>query len=185
MCSRRTQIAPIPACVAIRLLAGCHVDNGADQVPVSQSPATNKVSSIGSEEASRGSENSVPKAYFAIAGTRFELDTVICFGSSTATITSSDSQKRADHPVVSIKIYDPAMSGGQSINTFSAHFDRGDHEEHWKLLEGTVEKQGKTVTASGTLTGTLLLPQPGGTRKSAALGPPDVLPFEARIECRR
>ena len=116
-------------------------------------------------------------------GAVYKFDVVVCFGTSTATVTASDSQDRDDHPVVSAKIYDPAMSGGHSINTFSALFENSEPVEHWILHEGTVEKSGDTIAASGTLKGSLLLPNDDGTRRSVPMDDDGVMSFEARIEC--
>ena len=113
----------------------------------------------------------------------YDLNVVLCMGTTTTTVTASDSQSRSDYPVVAVKIYDPAMSGGMSINTASAIFERDGYGEHWKLHEGLVERNGDVVTASGTLKGNLLLPKPDGTRESAPLEGDDVLPFAIRIEC--
>ncbi len=123
------------------------------------------------------------RGQFQLGQDEFELGVVICFGTSTATAIASDSQKRSDYPVVTLKTYDPAMTGGQSFNTASALFERDGYGEHWKLHEGSVEKDGDVFTASGTLEGNLLLPKPDGTRESAPLDGDDVLPFEVRIEC--
>lgn len=99
----------------------------------------------------------------------YELGVVLCFGTSMATVTASDSHQRDDYPVVSAKIYDPARSGGHSMNTFSALFENSEPAEHWILHEGTVEKGGDTIAASGTLKGSLLLPNDDGTRRSVPM----------------
>lgn len=119
----------------------------------------------------------------ALGAEYFKFDTSMCFGTSTATAIASDSMQRSDYPVVTLKTYDPAMSGGISFNTASALFERDGHGEHWRLHEGSVEKDGDVFTASGTLEGNLLLPKPDGTRESAPLEGDDILPFEVRIEC--
>lgn len=127
--------------------------------------------------------SSKKRARLQLGDAAYELGIVFCMGTTTATITANDSQRRADHPVVSVKIYDPAMTGGQSHDTVSAYFERDGYGENWALEEGSVERDGDTVTASGTLKGHRLVPREDGTRESAPLEGDSSRPFELRIEC--
>ena len=113
----------------------------------------------------------------------FTLDVVVCIGTSTASVVASDSQKRRDYPTLTVKTYDPAMTGGRSINTASALFEREGYGEHWMLHEGIVEKDGNLFTAEGTLKGSRLLPRGDGTRESALIDGESILPFKMRIQC--
>lgn len=163
------------ACMAILGLASCN-----DNAPSSTARSRPAAETMAVDSSS---EHSTRKTTFSLGQKSYGLDVVICFGTSMATITASDSQQRSESPVVSIKIYDPAMSGGYSINTFSALFDNSEIAEHWILHEGIVEKSGNTITASGTLKGSLLLPNDDGTRRSMPMEEGGELPFEARIQC--
>lgn len=113
----------------------------------------------------------------------FALDVVLCIGTSMASAVASDSQKRPDYPVITIKTYDPAMTGGESIDTVAVYFERDGYGEHWTLQEGVVARDGKVFTAIGKLGGSRLLPQIDGTRKSVPLEGRNILPVEVRIEC--
>ena len=120
---------------------------------------------------------------FRLGDHMYELGMVICFGTSPITVTASDPQKRSDHPVVSIRIYDDSVKYGQSFDTVSALFFHDDYEEHWKLEVGEIKKVGNTVVASGTLNGNLLLPKPDGTRRSVPMESASVKTFQAKLEC--
>ena len=165
--------------IAMATLSGC----GGDTETAGSVPTREK--HIDPVEAATGVTRSAKKksASLSLGEQTFELDVVICIGTSTASVVASDSQKRTNYPVLTVKTYDPAMTGGQSINTASALFELDGYGEHWKLHEGAVNRDGKLFTASGTLEGSLLTPKSDGTRESMPLAGANILTFEIRVEC--
>ncbi len=130
-------------------------------------------------------EESINKKHAALelGGKHYELGMVICIGTTTATITANDSQKRADFPIVSVKTYDSAMTGGQSIDSVSAYFERDGYGENWSLHGAVIVRDGDLVSASGTLKVQRLVLKEDDTRTSAPIEGIDELPFTLRIEC--
>lgn len=177
---RRFRISfPMVFAIAMSILFGCSADTDTGR------SVSAKQEQSDSQEATTEARQSAKKksASLVLGESAFNLDLVMCIGTSMATVVASDSQKRPDNPVLTVKTYDPAMTGGQSFNTVSVVFERNGYGEHWVLHEGTVSKDGKVFAAAGTLEGSRLMPKNDGTRESMPLENMNILPFEIRIEC--
>ncbi len=159
------------------LLAGCSTDRPGSTEQTRTSDPGNTQGKTTTE--AREQKHSV----FHLNQESYDLNVVICIGTLTATVTASDSQSRSGYPVVMMRVYDPAATGGYSTNTASAIFERDGYAEHWTLNDGDVEKNGDVFTAFGTLKGNRLETQSDGTRKSVPLTGKDILPFEAHPLC--
>jgi len=124
------------------------------------------------------------KASIRFGDDTFELDVIICVGTSMATAVASDRAKRAGYPIVTIKTYDPALFGGVMQNSILVFVDREDHQEQWKLQNGNIAKNGNVFTANGALEGFRMVEQEGGTTKRVKLEGISYMPFHTRIECK-
>lgn len=171
----RTMFMPL---ISLLLFSACsNEDNEPAAKPVE---TVNPVASSPAKTlAPRGS------AYLRLGDKKYELDVVFCTGTTMATAVASDSQKRPDHPVITIRTYDDSMTGGVDTNTASAVFDDGTSRQHWKRYQGgNVSRREKTFSANGFLEGSRMIEQAGGTLKSAPLEENGIRAFDMHIKCR-
>jgi len=77
--------------------------------------------------------------------------------------------KRAGYPIVTIKTFDPALSGGVAQDSIIVYIDREDYQEQWKMQNGNIAKNGDVFTANGALEGFRMVEQEGGTTKRVQL----------------
>ena len=165
--------------IAMAALFGCGGDADAGKIVSTEETHIDASGAIPD-----GRDRARKKGASLVIGERaFNLDLVVCIGTSMATVVASDLQKRPDYPVLTVKTYDPAMTGGESFNSVSVLFERDGYGEHWVLHDGTLTKDGKVFAAAGTLEGSRLMPKSDGTRESSPLENTNTLPFEIRIEC--
>jgi len=152
----------------------------AQESPISEPTAENAVRELANTTVSvkRG------KASIRLGDNTFNLDVIVCVGTSMATAVASDRAKRAGYPIVTIKTYDPALSGGVMQNSILVFVDREDHQEQWKLQNGNIAKNGNVFTANGALEGFRMVVQEGGTTKRVKLEGISYMPFHTRIECK-
>lgn len=114
---------------------------------------------------------------------KFELDVIICVGTSKATAIASDSQRRAGYPVVTIKVFDPDTYGDMMTDSVFVLIDRDDYQEQWKMQNGNVSRNGDVYTAYGAFEGSQMVEQEDGTMKRVRLEGISYMPFQTRIEC--
>jgi hypothetical protein len=122
-------------------------------------------------------------AELALGDESYDFDSVTCIGTTMATAVAADRANRDGHPTVTLRTYDPALTGGVTSNTASVQFRSSTRDELWLLHEGDVEKQDDVFKASGTLKGKKMQTQSDGTLKSQPLDGDDIKPFRVRIEC--
>ena len=114
----------------------------------------------------------------------YDLDSITCIGTSMATAVAKDRADRDGYPTVTLKTFDPAMTGGIDSNTASIQFRDSTRNELWVLDEGSVSRDGNSFHALGTAKGNLMVTQPDGTQKPQPLTGVSSLPLQATIACR-
>lgn len=177
--ARSISIAMFVALLLLACLAGC------DSRPTSQSvtadsdvPIAEAIAEVATDVVSAGN------AQLALGDESYQLDSITCIGTSMATAVAADRANRDGYPNVTLRTFDPAITGGVDSNTASIQFRSTTRDELWLLNEGSVTRDGNTFEAAGSVTGTQMVTQPDGTLKSQPLEGVSEQPFNVFISCR-
>lgn len=124
------------------------------------------------------------KASLTLGDEYIEFDSITCIGTTMATAVAADRASREEYPTVTLKTFDPSMTGGMDSNTASIQFRGTARNELWTLHDGSVSHDGDVFQASGTVQGKQMVTQPDGTLKSQPVEDVSEQPFDVSITCR-